>query len=70
MPARGGGDKILTATEAAKELGISPVRVRQFCLESRFVSARRVELNERWVVLASEVRAYERKATGRPSKRS
>jgi hypothetical protein len=27
--------KLFTVTEAAKELGLSPVRVRQFCQEGR-----------------------------------
>lgn len=65
-PARGGGDKILTTAEAAEVLGLTPVRVRQFCQENRFVSARHVEANQRWVVLESEVRAFKRRASGRP----
>lgn len=58
MPARGGGDRILTVVEAAELIGVTPRRVRQFCEQRRLASARRVELNERWVVLESEVRAY------------
>jgi DNA-binding transcriptional regulator YdaS (Cro superfamily) len=58
MLAKVGGEKILTTAEAAKLLGVRPVRVRQFCEEHRFASARRVELNQRWVVLESEIRAF------------
>jgi DNA-binding transcriptional regulator YdaS (Cro superfamily) len=69
QPARGGGgDKILTSDEAAKLIGVSPRRVLQFCEEARFSSARRVELNQRWVVLESEVRDYVRRPTGRPKR--
>jgi helix-turn-helix protein len=68
MPARGGGEKILTAKEAAEAMHLSPVRIRQLCEERRFPSARRVELNERWVVLESDVRSYVPRATGRPTK--
>jgi DNA-binding transcriptional regulator YdaS (Cro superfamily) len=70
MAARGGGDKILTAIEAAGVIGVTPRRVRQFCEQHRLVSARRVELNERWVLLESEVRAYAQapRPTGRQSK--
>jgi len=68
MPARGGGDKILTVLEAAEVLGVKPVRVRQFCEEHRLPSARRLELNERWVVLESDVRSLVRRPTGRPRK--
>ncbi len=69
-PAKAGGDKILTTVEAAKMLGVSPVRVRQYCEEHRFASARRVAMNQRWVVLESDVRAYVPNATGRPAKSS
>jgi helix-turn-helix protein len=69
-PARGGGDKILTVLEAAEAIGVSPRRIRQFCEEQRFASARHVEANQRWVVLESEVRAYAQvpRRTGRPIK--
>jgi hypothetical protein len=57
-PAKASGDRILTTAEAAKMLGVQPVRIRQFCEEHRFHSARQVKLNERWVVLESDVRAF------------
>jgi len=67
QPARGGGgDHILTSDEAAKLLGVTPRRFLQLCEEARFSSARRVELNQRWVLLESDVRAYVRRPTGRP----
>jgi len=69
-PARGGGDRILTAIEAAEVMGVSPIRIRQLCQERKLISARRVELNERWVVLESDVLAFERRPIGRPSTRS
>jgi hypothetical protein len=68
MLARGGGDKILTAIEAAELIGVTPRRVLQFCEEQRFASARRIELNQRWVVLESDVRAHVPRLSGRPRK--
>jgi helix-turn-helix protein len=65
--ARGGGDKILTTIEAAEVMGVSPIRIRQLCQERKLISARRVELNERWVVLESDVRSFVRRPVGRPS---
>ena len=57
-PAKAGGDKILTTVEAAELLGVTPLRIRQFCEEQRFASARRVAMNQRWVLLESEVAAF------------
>jgi len=62
-----GGDRIVTALEAAEQLGVTPIRVRQLCQEHGFASARRVRLNERWVLLESDVRAYVKRPPGRPN---
>lgn len=64
MSARGGG-KILTAAEAAEVIGVSPVRVRQYCQEGRFDSARKAK--EAWVISAEEVKSFKRVPTGRPA---
>jgi len=68
QPARGGGDKILTSTEAAKVLKVTARRFRQLCEERRLVSARRLQRRDLWVVLESDVVALERRSAGRPQK--
>ena len=56
---------LLTVNEAAIRLGLSAVRVRQFCLQGRFGH----NIGGRWLVSEEEIRLFSKipRRTGRPS---
>lgn len=57
-------NNLLTTTEAAEQLGISPRRVAQLCSEGRLGN----KLGDRWVISQEELRQFEKipRQTGRP----
>ena len=59
-------DHLLTVEEAAKKIGVSEVRVRQFCKQGRL--GRRFGAN--WAISQDEVTAFKRlkRKNGRPKK--
>jgi excisionase family DNA binding protein len=72
-PEPGGTGEFITVKQAAKELGVSPARVRQFIMDGR-LSTHEPEVGRRDNLLKkSEVERFgkkERKITGRPEEGS
>lgn len=56
--------ELMTPEQAAKELGVSADRVRQFCKEGRIGQ----KVGGRWVIPADEVKMFQKipRGTGRP----
>ncbi len=62
----------MTVDEAAKELGLTPQRVRQFCREERLGQ----RVGQQWVITREELEEFKKKprlpgvriSPGRPSK--
>jgi excisionase family DNA binding protein len=48
--------ELLTCKEAAQVLGVTPVRVRQFCQEGRLGQ----KLGDRWVIPKSELHQFKK----------
>lgn len=61
-------DNLMTVKEAAQVLGVTPIRVRQFCTEGRL--GRR--FGNRWAITKDEVRKFKKRdrPTGRPRRAS
>jgi hypothetical protein len=57
-------EKLLTPAEAARELGVTEIRVRQFCQEERIG----FKFNGRWVIPFSDLNQFKRieRKSGRP----
>jgi len=47
-------EKILSVTQAAEELGLTPVRVRQFCQEGRLG----MKAGKFWIIREKELRKF------------
>lgn len=58
--------EFMTATAAAKELGVTGTRVRRLCREGRFQGA--IKLGTSWIIPRSSVRDHKRLPPGRKGK--
>lgn len=58
--------EILTTEQAAEIIGVSEIRVRQFCQEGRLGK----KFGDRWVITAKEAREFsgKQRPSGRPKK--
>ena len=58
-------EKFLTVTEAAEHLGLSPVRVRQFCQEGRFG----IKTGAFWIIPEGELKQFAKQERPRGGRR-